>query len=666
MNIKTKIQQLRNKIDQYSHAYYILDEPIVSDLVYDELYRELASLEAQYPEYSTPDSPTQRVGSKPIDKFEHFTHLTPMLSLDNVFDESGWQAFDQRLKDRLKQTSNISYVCEPKLDGAAVNLIYEKGILVAAATRGDGQVGENITHNIRTIESIPLKLIGGALPNQLEVRAEVFIGKADFDQLNRTVSARGEKTFVNPRNAAAGSLRQLDPKITQNRHLDAFCYGVGMVEGGKPKTHIETLFWLKGMGFRICQEIKLAHSNQACLDYYQNMLTRRNELPYEIDGVVYKVNEEALQKKAGYVTRSPRFAIAYKFPAEENYSLVKAVEFQVGRTGAITPVARIKPVFVGGATVSNVTLHNIQELQRKDVRIGDTVVVRRAGDVIPEIISVVMVNRNHDNQPIQLPDSCPECHGHIEKLAGEVIARCVAGLICPAQQREAIKHFASRKAMNIEGLGDKIIRQLLSEGIINNLADLYQLTVEALAPLSRFAKKSAENLVQAIEKSKRTTLAKFLYGLGIREVGEATAKQLAEHFGDLDAIMQAKIEALESVPEVGGVVATHIMNFFNEQANQKLIQQLIKAGIHWPTVTLQKRIPLKGVTFVLTGTLSRSREAIKQALEELGAKVSGSVSAKTNFLVIGENPGSKFEKSKNYDISIINESDLHEMLNRNK
>lgn len=666
--IEVDIARLRNEINEHNYRYHVLDDPIISDAEYDKLFQKLKQLELLHPELITSDSPTQRVGAAPAKMFAEVNHAIPMLSLDNAFSAEEITAFDQRIRDRLHTHAAVDYCCEPKLDGLAVSIRYEKGILVRAATRGDGTTGEDITQNIKTIQMIPLHLRGDDYPDVLEVRGEVFMSKQGFNQLNKQASDKGEKVFANPRNAAAGSLRQLDSRITANRPLEIFFYGVGEIKGlALPTTQFDILQMLMKYGLRVNPLVKVVENADGCLHYYYQMQKNRDTLPYEIDGVVYKVNSIAYQKQLGFVTRAPRWAVAHKFPAEEVTTIIDAIEFQVGRTGALTPVARLTPVYVHGVTVSNATLHNMDEVRRKDIHIGDTVIVRRAGDVIPEVVSAVASKRPKDAKKINLPRHCPVCHSMIEHVEGEAIARCTGGLICPAQRKESIKHFASRKAMDIEGLGDKLVEQLVDTDMIKTVADVYQLKLGDLANLERMGAKSAQNLLDQIEKSKHTTLARFLYSLGIREVGEATAKALALHFHDLPALQSASIETLQAVPDIGPVVATHIAHFFQEGHNQTVIKQLLKAGIYWDVVKISKDTPLMGKTYVLTGTLSSlSREEAKEALEKLGAKVAGSVSSKTSCVVAGVDPGSKLDKATQLGIDIIDEDTFVRLLEQYK
>jgi DNA ligase (NAD+) len=659
--VAREIEILRQEINNYNYHYFVLDDPIISDAEYDQHLQKLRQLEKQYPELITSDSPTQRVGAKPLKEFAEIHHSVPMLSLDNAFSDEDVTAFDQRVRERLGVNHEMEYVCEPKLDGLAVSLRYEKGFLVYAATRGDGETGEDITQNIRTIQMIPLRLQGDDFPEILEVRGEVYMPKKGFIELNERAKQSGDKIFVNPRNAAAGSLRQLDPHMTASRPLALFCYGMGAFEGSVfPQTHYELLIQFKKWGLRVNAETQIATGIQACLAYYRKMAERREHLAYEIDGIVYKVNSIAEQKHLGFISRAPRFAIAYKFPAEEVMTTVEEVEFQVGRTGALTPVARLKPVFVQGVTISNATLHNMDEVHRKDVHIGDTVIVRRAGDVIPEIVMAISQHRPKQAKKIVLPTHCPVCHSQVEQIEGEAVARCSGGLFCPAQRKEAIKHFASRRAMDIEGLGDKLIEQLVDRDLIHHAADLYSLPLETLANLERMAEKSAQNIIDALNKSKSTTFSRFLYALGIREVGEATAKQLAHHFGDLESLFSTSVEDLQAIQDIGPVVAKHIVAFFSEKHNRNVINKLLDAGIHWEKKTKSSLdLPLAGKTFVLTGTLkSLSRDEAKEKLERLGAKVSGSVSSKTHYVVAGEDPGSKLSKAEKLNIAVLTEEEF--------
>ena len=657
-----QISQLRAQLEEHNHNYYVLDAPSIPDAEYDRLMRELSALEQANPEFQSPDSPSQKVGGAALDKFEQVTHQVPMLSLDNAFSEEEFAAFNRRIKERLMDNKELTFCCEPKLDGLAVSIIYRDGVLVQAATRGDGMVGENITQNVKTIRNVPLKLRGDDFPAELEVRGEVFMDSAGFAKLNSEAEKRGDKVFVNPRNAAAGSLRQLDSKVTAKRPLMFYAYSTGLVADGQlPEDHYQQLAKLTDWGLPLCPETKLVEGQQAALDYYQDILTRRSSLAYEIDGVVIKVNDKKLQERLGFVARAPRWAIAFKFPAQEEITQLLDVEFQVGRTGAITPVARLEPVFVGGVTVSNATLHNGDEIARLGVKIGDTVIIRRAGDVIPQITQVVLERRPDDAKDIEFPATCPICDSHVERIEGEAVARCTGGLVCQAQRKQAIKHFASRKALDVDGLGDKIVDQLVDRELIKTPADLFILKQGHFESLERMGPKSAKNLVNALQDAKQTTLAKFLYSLGIREVGEATAQNLANHFLTLEKITQASVDALTEVSDVGEIVAKHVRGFFSEEHNMAVVNALVEQGIHWPELTAPSADaqPLAGLTYVLTGTLSElNRNDAKARLQALGAKVSGSVSAKTDALIAGEKAGSKLTKAQDLGIDVLTEADL--------
>lgn len=668
-----KTQRLREQIRKHDYSYYVLDEPSVPDAEYDRLMRELIELETQSPELITPDSPTQRVSGAPLDAFEQVKHIVPMLSLSNVFDLDELEAFHKRVTDKLGVEQKIEFNAEPKLDGLAVSVTYENGLLVQAATRGDGTTGEDITENVRTIRSVPLKLEGKQLPKILEVRGEVFISKQGFKRMNDYARKHDQKEFVNPRNAAAGSLRQLDSKLTAQRPLEMFCYGVGQVEDGKlPGNHNATLKQLKKWGLRVNPLIEVVYGVKGCWNYYEKIHHLRDQLDYEIDGIVYKVNSTEYQQTLGYVSRAPRWATAHKFPAQEEITTINEVEFQVGRTGAITPVAKLNPVFVGGVTVSNATLHNMDEVERKDIRVGDTVIVRRAGDVIPEVVKVVKERRVKGARKIKLPKRCPECGSEIVRIEGEAVARCIAGFACPAQRKGALKHYASRNAMDIEGLGDKLIDQLVEHNIVENLTDIYHLDEETLSHLERMGKKSAQNLLAAISKSKDADFAKFIYGLGIREVGEATALALAEHFEyDLDKLINADEEALQEVADVGPIVAKHIHQYFNHEANLQLVSTLCdQIGIRW---TVPQAIgdsgesiknELSGNSYVLTGTLaSMSREKASQHLRAKGAKVVSSISKNTTALIAGEKAGSKLQKAEKLGVPVLDESEFLTLVN---
>ena len=661
-----QISQLRAQLEEHNHNYYVLDAPSIPDAEYDRLMRELSALEQANPEFQSPDSPTQKVGGAALDKFEQVTHQVPMLSLDNAFSEEEFAAFNRRIKERVMDNKELTFCCEPKLDGLAVSIIYRNGVLVQAATRGDGMVGENITQNVKTIRNVPLKLRGDDFPAELEVRGEVFMDSAGFAKLNSEAEKRGDKVFVNPRNAAAGSLRQLDSKVTAKRPLMFYAYSTGLVADGQlPEDHYQQLAKLTDWGLPLCPETKLVEGQQAALDYYQDILTRRSDLAYEIDGVVIKVNDKKLQERLGFVARAPRWAIAFKFPAQEEITQLLDVEFQVGRTGAITPVARLEPVFVGGVTVSNATLHNGDEIARLGVKIGDTVIIRRAGDVIPQITQVVLERRPDDAKEIEFPATCPICDSHVERIEGEAVARCTGGLVCQAQRKQAIKHFASRKALDVDGLGDKIVDQLVDRELIKTPADLFILKQGHFESLERMGPKSAKNLVNALQDAKQTTLAKFLYSLGIREVGEATAQNLANHFLTLEKITQASVDALTEVSDVGEIVAKHVRGFFSEEHNMAVVNALVEQGIHWPELTAPSADaqPLAGLTYVLTGTLSElNRNDAKARLQALGAKVSGSVSAKTDALIAGEKAGSKLTKAQDLGIDVLTEADLIALL----
>ena len=659
-----RVEQLREQIRFHNYRYYVLDDPQVPDAEYDRLLGELQALEAEHPELVSADSPTQRVGAKPLSAFGEVKHEVPMLSLDNAFDDDEVGEFDRRVREKL-EIEAVDYTAEPKLDGLAVSLLYDDGVLVRGATRGDGSSGEDITQNVRTIQSIPLKLLGRGYPKRLEVRGEVFISHAGFAALNEHQQAQEQKLFANPRNAAAGSLRQLDPHITAQRPLEIYCYGIGLVEGGQlPDSHSGILKQLRDWGLRVYTGIEKVTGLAGCIGYYKKLGEQRSSLPFDIDGVVFKVDRLDYQQRLGFVSRAPRWAIARKFPAQEELTTVLDIDVQVGRTGAITPVARLKPVFVGGVTVTNATLHNEDEVRRKDVRVGDTVIVRRAGDVIPEVASVIKERRPKGASAFVMPTVCPVCGSDVEKIEGEAVTRCTGGLYCEAQRKEAIKHFASRRAMDIEGLGDRLVEQLVDLQLIDDVAGLYSLDVEALAGLERMGEKSATNLIAALEKSKETTLDRFLYALGIREVGDATARSLAQAFGDLDALMKADETQLEAVRDIGPVVAAHIAHFFKQSHNLDVIDSLRnEAGIHWPAIEVAHYQPLAGQTYVLTGTLSgMTRDEAKQRLQALGAKVSGSVSSKTSAVVAGEKAGSKLTRAESLGVRVISENELVELL----
>lgn len=667
-SVKKQIEQLREQINDHNYRYYVLDAPDVPDAEYDRLMQSLKKLEEENPNLLTPDSPTQRVGAEPLASFTQVKHEMPMLSLDNAFTDEELESFNKRLKDRLKQDDDIEFACEPKLDGIAVSLLYKNGKLVRGATRGDGETGEDITQNVKTLRSIPLSLRGKGFPKTLEIRGEIYMPKAGFNALNETARKEQQKVFANPRNAAAGSLRQLDSRITAKRPLEFCAYSVGLVENGKlPPKHSEILNALSEWGMLINKKMQVVSNIQGCLGYYAQLEKERDSLPYDIDGIVFKVNNIELQSTLGFISRAPRWAIARKFPAQEEMTELENIEYQVGRTGAVTPVARLKPVFVGGVTVSNATLHNKDEIERLDVRVKDWVVVRRAGDVIPQIVSVVLSKRPKRTRKIKFPEQCPVCGSPVEAVAEEAVMRCTGGLVCDAQRKEAIRHFASRKAMDIDGLGDKLVEQLVDAEMIHSIADLYSLTSDQLASLERMGEKSAQNLVDALEKSKATTLPRFLFALGIREVGETTARNLAQAFGSLEALSKASNEELLAVPDVGPVVAHFVEEFFQQKNTQQAIKQLKKAGVHWQEVEKRdtESLPLNGLTYVITGALeSMSRDEASEKLQALGAKVSGSVSKKTHTLVAGPGAGSKLTKAQTLGINIIDEDQFLQLLDK--
>lgn len=682
--VRARIETLRAQINEHNYRYYVLDDPQIPDAEYDKLFHELQALEADHPDLITADSPTQRVGAEPSLQFATVEHVVPMLSLANCFDEQELRDFDGRVRKglNLDEATEITYVAEPKLDGTAVSVRYENGHLVRAATRGDGRHGEDITANVRTIRTVPLRLRGNDLPRVLEVRGEVYMPLAGFRAYNERAEAAGEKTFVNPRNAAAGALRQLDAKLTASRPLAAFFYGWGVVEGWTlPASHWQILARFRDWGLPVNPLIDKVDGVDGCLAYYKHMAEQRPGLAYEIDGIVYKLDRLDWRESLGFVSRAPRWAIAHKFPAEEAMTVIRDVEFQVGRTGALTPVARLEPVFVGGVTVSNATLHNMDEVTRKDVRIGDTVVVRRAGDVIPEVARVIADLRPVDAGSVVLPRTCPVCGSAVERLADEAVARCTGGFICRAQLHGALMHFVSRRALDIEGLGEKLLRQLVDSRRLQSPADIFTLTVDELAGLDRMAEKSAHNVVQAIERSKETSLARFLYALGIREVGESTAMALADHFGSLEALIQAadadsttaqaekardRYPRLSAVPDVGGIVAAHICQFFEEPRNREVIAALQYRGVAWTDIQpndADSPQPLAGKTFVLTGTLpGMTRDEAKAMIQAAGGKVTGSVSKKTDFLVAGEAAGSKLTRAEALGLSILDEDGLKALL----
>ncbi len=663
--VEKKIDDLRALIRQYDYQYYVLDAPSISDSEYDGIFRELSALESQFPTLVTADSPTQRVSGAALEAFDSVTHRMAMLSLNNAFEENELIAFDKRIRDILG-IELIEYAVEPKFDGLAITLTYENGIFRQGATRGDGYTGENVTHNLRTIKAIPSKLNTDKPPKLLEVRGEVLMFKTDFQRLNEVQAQKGEKLFANPRNAAAGSLRQLDPNITATRPLSFFAYGLGANEGVPGfSTHNESMDYLESLRLPVSHQRTVVQGVNGLLNYYQAIGEKRDSLPFDIDGVVYKVNSLRQQNELGFVSRAPRWAIAHKFPAEEALTIVEDITVQVGRTGAITPVARLQPVFVGGVTVTNATLHNEDEVRRKDVHIGDTVSVRRAGDVIPEVVSVVLEKRPLHARAFVMPTTCPECGSHIIKLEDEAVARCTGGLVCPAQRKQAIVHFASRRALDIEGLGEKLVNQLVDADLVHTLADIYQLDLTTLANLERMAEKSADNLLTALSISKQTTLARFIYGLGIRNVGEATAKELARHFGNLSALMAADVAVFQQVPDIGPIVAESLVQFFTEPHNQEVIAKLIELGLTWTDSDGQSTMQsvLAGKTFVLTGSLPNlSRDAAKALIEAVGGKVSGSVSKKTDYVVAGEEAGSKLDKAQSLGLLILDEAGLLALL----
>lgn len=663
MSLQQQIDKLRQDLRRYEYEYHVLDNPTIPDAEYDRLFHQLKALEAAHPELITADSPTQRVGAKPLSGFAQIRHEIPMLSLDNAFSDEEFYAFVKRIEDRLiRLPEPLTFCCEPKLDGLAVSILYVNGVLTQAATRGDGTTGEDITVNIRTIRNIPLQLLMDNPPARLEVRGEVFMPHAGFERLNQQALEKGEKTFANPRNAAAGSLRQLDPKITSKRPLVLNAYGIGIAEGvDLPNTHYDRLQWLKSIGIPVNPEIRLCNGTDEVLDFYRDIQNKRSALGYDIDGTVLKINDIALQEKLGFISKAPRWAIAYKFPAQEELTRLNDVEFQVGRTGAITPVAKLEPVFVAGVTVSNATLHNGDEIERLDIAIGDTVVIRRAGDVIPQIIGVLHDRRPADARPIIFPKTCPVCDSAIVRIEGEAVARCTGGLFCAAQRKEALKHFVSRKAMDIDGIGGKLIEQLVDRELIHTPADLFKLDLTTLTRLERMGAKSAENALASLEKAKNTTLARFIFALGIREVGEATALNLANHFKTLEALQNADLEALQQVPDVGEVVANRILAFWHEPHNVAVVNDLIQQGVHWDDVEVKEvgENLFKGKTVVLTGTLTQmGRNEAKALLQDMGAKVSGSVSAKTDFVIAGDAAGSKLTKAQELGVTVLTEEEF--------
>jgi DNA ligase (NAD+) len=663
-----RAEDLRRQLEHHNYRYYVLDDPEVSDAEYDRLLNQLKQIEADNPDLITPDSPTQRVGATPVSELQEAVHTTPMLSLDNAFTDEDLINFDRRVRERLETDKVIEYVAEPKLDGLAMSFRYENGKLVRAATRGDGMKGEDVTHNVRTIKAVPTQLRGKA-PDVVDVRGEVFMTLAGFKAMNQRALEKGEKVFVNPRNAAAGTMRQLDPRLAASRPLDVFFYAVGEHGNWKlPATHSEVLEQLREWNLKVSPLAKVVQGVEGCLEYYKDIGEKRASLKYEIDGVVYKVNRFAQQRELGFVSRAPRWAIAHKFPAHEENTILRDVEFQVGRTGALTPVARLEPIFVGGVTVSNATLHNMDEVERKDVRIGDTVVIRRAGDVIPEVVKVVLERRPKNAKPVVLPEKCPICGSAVEREEGEAVARCTGSLSCAAQLKGALLHFAGRRAMDVDGLGEKIVDQLIDgeSPLVKSPADLYKLDVEQFANLERLGEKSAKNLVDALEKSKKTTLSRFLYGVGIRDVGESTAGALANHFGSIEALQDADEAAIQEVPDVGPVVAAHVYTFFQQPHNREVIQALRDRGVHWPAQKARAaptKGPLTGKTFVLTGTLeSMSRDDAGDRITALGGKVTGSVSKKTSYVVAGAEAGSKLTKAQDLGVEVLDEAAFLKLL----
>jgi DNA ligase (NAD+) len=669
-SLRQRVAGLRAEIERHNYRYHVLDDPEIPDSEYDRMLRELHSLEEKNPDLIVPDSPTQRVGGAPVSAFAQVRHRMPMLSLDNAFTREEVIAFDRRVRERLETGGEICYACEPKFDGLAVSLAYRNGSLEIAATRGDGTVGEDVTHNIRTIQSVPLRLTGRTYPDFLEVRGEVFMSIAGFKEMNRRAAEKGEKVFVNPRNAAAGSLRQLDPRLAASRPLEIFFHGAGVVEGVRlPGRHSEVLESLRGWGLRTSPESRVVEGVDGLLAYYEEIGRRRTALRYQIDGVVYKVDSLEQQRELGFVARAPRWAIAHKFPAEEAMTRVRAIEWQVGRTGALTPVARLEPVFVGGATVSNATLHNVDEMQRKDVHVGDMVVLRRAGDVIPEVVRVISERRPANAERPRMPERCPVCGSVVEREEGEAIARCTGALVCPAQLKESLRHFASRRALDIEGLGSKLVDQLVEQEIVKDAADLYRLGVNELVELERMGEKSAEKLIKALEKSKETTLSRFLFALGIRDVGESTAEALARHFRTFDRLRKSATAEIEEVPDVGPITAAHVHAFLHEPRNAKVIDELIKHGLRWPEMRDSEPGDRKfdGKTFVLTGKLSSlTRDDAGDIIRGMGGTVSGSVSKKTSYVIAGEDAGSKLSKASELGLTILDEGQFLKLIGRSR
>ena len=663
-----EIAALRERVQHHDRCYYVLDDPEIADGEYDALFNRLVALEERYPEFVVADSPTQRIGGEPLPAFDSVAHELPMQSLDKCLSEDEFVEWEARCRSRVDYEGDFGFTCEPKIDGVAVSLIYEDGVLVRGATRGDGQTGEDITAGVRTVSAVPLRLLGTGFPARLEVRGEIYMPIAGFRAFNEAAAAAGERTLVNPRNAAAGSLRQLDPKLTASRPLSLFCYSAGLREGWQPATHWSVLEAFREWGLRINPRAARATGVAQCFEYFRALLSDRDGLDYEIDGVVVKVNDFALQEALGSVTRKPRWAIAFKYPSEEATTVLRGVDFQVGRTGAITPVAKLEPVFVGGVTVSNATLHNMDEVARLDLRVGDTVLVHRAGDVIPQVMKVIESRRpaDPDGMPrIAMPERCPACGAGIERPEGEVVARCPAGLTCPAQRRERLRHFASRTAMDIEGMGEKLVDQLVAGELVRDPSDFYRLTREQVESLERMGPKSADNLIRAVEASRSTTLARFIFALGIREVGETTAESLARHFGDLDDVRRATPESLAEVADVGPVVAARVLEFFADEHNSRVVDDLLEQDVHWPEPERRVSTPLAGETWVITGTLvSMSRNEAKARLVSLGAKVAGSVSARTTRVVAGPGAGSKLEQAVELKVPVVDEKGLLQTLRR--
>jgi DNA ligase (NAD+) len=663
-NLHHRIEALRREINEHNYRYYVLDAPLVSDAEYDRLLRELQALEAAHPELITPDSPTQRVGAPPLTAFGEVRHRIPMTSMDNAFDDEEVREWDARVRKGLAVDGAVRYTAEPKYDGVSVSLCYQDGVLVLAGTRGDGATGEDVTANVRTIRIVPLRLHGQGWPALLEVRGEVVIPKRDFERLNNERLAKGEAMFANPRNAAAGSLRQLDSRITAGRPLSFFPWGLGEVSAPVAGDYSELMARIKDWGFRVSEFFERVEGVEACLAYYRKLAERRERLPFEVDGIVYKVDDLAARERLGFTARAPRWAVAHKFPAQEETTVVEDILASVGRTGVITPVAVLKPVQVSGVTVTHATLHNEDEVRRKDVRVGDTVIVRRAGDVIPEVVGVIMDKRPKSTRLFRMPTKCPVCESEVVREEGESAHRCIGGLYCPAQRMGALLHFASRRALDIEGLGDKLVEQLITQGLVKTVADLYRLKKPALAALERMGEKSAQNLLDQIEKSKVTTLPRLLYALGIPQVGEATALALAQYFGDLAPILAADADSLETVPGIGPTLADEIQRFFRQKHNREVIAALKARGVHWPKLARsQKSSALSGKTFVLTGTLATmTRDHAKEKLQTLGATVAGSVSKKTDYVVVGEDPGSKADKAEQLGVTVLNEKAFIKLL----